>query len=191
MEKITAINELVSRYKKAGTTIQKEAILKSIAERRYIPYSNKMAFMQGIVNDVMMDINGKIRFNSPMKFVLFTCMMLSMYTCINVDPDNLLSEFDTLNKDGLVDILINPKNEKDAVIPTKEISECNVILNMLMDDFMTNRYETHAFIENQVERVTDVLGVFLQPLADKLSSMDEKDMVKLSKNIERLFKVTK
>ena len=60
---------------------------------------------------------------------------------------------------------------------------------------MTNQYETHSFISNQVERFGTLIGVTLKPVLEKISdqieSMDEKDIEKFANKFEKLLKRVK
>ena len=79
-----------------------------------------------------------------------------------------------------------------SLIPAKEISELRGMIDLKQRDTITNQYEIHSYISNQIERITEVGSVILKPVLDKLTTelenMDEKDIEKLSKALERGLK---
>ena len=62
-------------------------------------------------------------------------------------------------------------------------------------DIMTNQYEIHYYISNQVERVSTILGVTLKPVLEKISeqieNMSEEDVEKFANKFEKLLKRVK
>ena len=78
------------------------------------------------------------------------------------------------------------------MIPEKEITEFKMICDMKKDDIIFNQSTPKAFINQQIERVSTIFGVTLKPVLDKLATelenMDEKDIEKLSKALERGLK---
>lgn len=68
-------------------------------------------------------------------------------------------------------------------IPKRELQEFNSICNMVYDDIMTNYYEPHGFISNNLQRISNVLTHTSAPLfnslSKKVSNMDDKTFQKL------------
>ena len=66
------------------------------------------------------------------------------------------------------------------------------MIDLKQRDIMTNQYEIHSYISNQIERITEIGSIVLKPVLDKLATelenMDEKDIEKLSKALERGLK---
>ena len=60
---------------------------------------------------------------------------------------------------------------------------------------MTNQYETHSFISNQVERFGTLIGVTLKPVLEKISeqieNMSDEDVDKFTNKVEKLLKRVK
>ena len=82
-----------------------------------------------------------------------------------------------------------------SLIPASEISELRGMVDLKQRDIMTNQYEIHSYISNQIERITEVGSVVLKPILDKLATelenMDEKDIEKFTKALERGLKRVK
>ena len=79
-----------------------------------------------------------------------------------------------------------------SLIPAREISELRGMIDLKQRDIMTNQYEIHSYISNQIERITEVGSVVLKPVLDKLvnelENMDDSKIEKLSKALERGLK---
>ena len=69
------------------------------------------------------------------------------------------------------------------------------MIDLKQRDIMTNQYEIHSYISNQIERITEIGSIVLKPVLDKLATelenMDEKDIEKLSNKVEKLLKRVK
>ena len=79
-----------------------------------------------------------------------------------------------------------------SLIPAKEISELRGMVDLKQRDIMTNQYEIHSYISNQIERITEVGSVVLKPVLDKLATelenMDDSKISKIEKSFDRLLK---
>lgn len=66
------------------------------------------------------------------------------------------------------------------------------MIDLKQRDIMTNQYEIHAYISNQIERITEIGSIVLKPVLDKLAteleSMDDSKIEKLSKVLENRLK---
>ena len=82
-----------------------------------------------------------------------------------------------------------------SFIPENEFNEFKTILDMTQSDFMTNNYETKAFISNQIERIKNVLNVIVKPIADALSKkidkLSENDIEEFGNRLEKIIKRVK
>ena len=82
-----------------------------------------------------------------------------------------------------------------SLIPAREISELRGMVDLKQRDIMTNQYETHSFISNQVERFGTLIGVTLKPVLEKISeqieNMSDEDAEKFANKVEKLLKRVK
>lgn len=200
MEKNIKIEELVKKLSSITEKERIEYIKKNIKSEEYIPWNTKVALAKNIVRatsyrlekteeDVYKPTN-IIEVDSNNRFVLFVMKLIDTWTNIEVS-ENIAQDFDSLNRLGVVDIIMNPQNE---IIPAKELNEFNTVVESSFSDLLTNEYESHAFISNQITRITDVANVILQPLAEKLENMSDKDFAKLVGKFDKVasnFKVVK
>ena len=81
------------------------------------------------------------------------------------------------------------------MIPEKEITEFKMICDMKKDDIIFNQSTPKAFIKQQIERVSTILGVTLKPVLEKISeqieNMSEEDVEKFTNKFEKLLKRVK
>ena len=82
-----------------------------------------------------------------------------------------------------------------ALIPEKEVVTFKTILDMKLDDLMTNRYGVHAYVDEQMERFNAIapeIGKAFSPLIDKLNKQIESlDESKIEKMISKFGKFVK
>ena len=128
---------------------------------------------------------GNVNVKSDINYLFFCRMIVEQYTDLQVETEGFYEEYDLLNESGLLDKIMQ-------MIPEKEITEFKMICDMKKDDIIFNQSTPKAFINQQIERVSTIFGVTLKPVLDKLATelenMDEKDIEKLSKALERGLK---
>ncbi len=193
------VQEFVNQYNQTTEQMRPSFLDTHLMVEDYIGFNRKMTLAETIVKNstyatepvmedgqVVKDENGDVKYhqtnriqvNSCTRYILFVFTVIQTYTNINMDHTKMLDEFDLLNKEGLIEKIFE-------MIPKKEIDEMNKVVEKTYDDFMTNYYETHSFIANQVQRTTAVLSVVLKPLAEKISAMDEKE---IQKSVDKILK---
>ena len=69
------------------------------------------------------------------------------------------------------------------------------MIDLKQRDIMTNQYEIHSYISNQIGRITEVGSVVLKPVLDKLATelenMDDGKIEKFTNKVEKLLKRVK
>ncbi len=158
MESKINLNEFVEGYEKAKT---KSSYLKKFVVNNYVPYGEKVFLSNKIVESTSYDERKNVRIDSPSRYLLFVYTLLKSYTNLDLDASKMTECFDLLNKNGIVDELIKE-------IPENEINEFNKVLSMVYEDFMTNHYEIHGFIENIIEKISNVIDGTSPQLLDEL-----------------------
>ena len=161
------INTFLTLYKNKLKNGGAEDFVKEHIKNIYIPYEQKIAAANAIVNvsywNSDEESTKKFHVDSTAKYML-TCMtMLDLYTDIERSKSNgeMLSDFNKLNEYGIFDIIVSNINKR-------EIQEFNMVLQMLCDDIIANEYELHSFISNQVERFGAVLGSIIGPALENI-----------------------
>lgn len=185
-KEITA-KDLCDGYSKCATDNLKDKFFKDNFKLRteYIPYTTKIAIAEAIMKTCchLKDENGEdsyyVKVSSPFKYLSTIRQIIINYTNIIFnDPAerSFINEYDNLMACGLLDKVLEN-------IPKRELQEFNSICNMVYDDIMTNYYEPHGFISNNLQRISSVLTHTSAPLfnslSKKVSNMDDKTFQKL------------
>ena len=201
------IREFCENYKNRATDKLKEDYLKeNLKITTYLPFIKKDALAQNIVNATTYKFEdytkedgtigrrrtNQIQVNSTAQMLLFYRVIIENYTDLEVETEGFYEEYDALNESGVLFELTADFEGHPSLIPAKEISELRGMIELKQRDIMTNQYEIHSYISNQIERITEVGSIVLKPVLDKLATelenMDEKDIEKLSKALERGLK---
>ena len=66
-----------------------------------------------------------------------------------------MSDFNLLQKYGLVDVII-------SYIPEAQVAMFDSVLNMKSNDIMTNYYEPHAFVREQVIKFAPLIHKWIE-----------------------------
>lgn len=187
-------NELKEKYiKVAHSDKAVELLLKDITpdEKIYMSFMEKLTLARKIANASMINQEtNMMSLNTPAKFVLTMMSLIYKYTLIEeVSAEGYFSDYDELNSVGLIEMIV------EKIIPEHEYTEFNTILQMVCDDIMTNKFETHNFAYELAGMVTNVFVKVLEPIApalDKIAAMSEEDIDKvvnkLNKTLDRITK---
>lgn len=206
MEKIK-VKQFCEEYSNRATeSLKKQYLRDALKITPYVSIIKKDAYAQIIVNRSMYEqedyVNengetkrhstGRIKVNSVAQYVQFCRFVIELYTNLDIGKGDFIEEYDALSSTGLMDMLIIGSDNTEPLIPVNEIREFRTILDMKVKDAITNSYEPHAFISNQVERFGTLTGTILKPVLDKIAaeieSMDEIKIEKLMKAIDKGIK---
>lgn len=174
------LNAFITMYKIRKTDEEKLEFIKEHVKSDYIPFEKKADVAKAIVQ-VSYYVNEKdINDNDVKKFYvdsvakyMLTCMsIIDLYTDIerNKKEGKILEDFNVLNEYGIFDVLIQN-------IQPRELKEFNMIIQMTVDDLLTNEYEAHSFIRNQVERFGSLIGASIKPFIDQFDENTIKDLL--------------
>lgn len=200
MQKDFSVKSFVEEYEKipkASTTEAEKFLRSKLKTEKYLPYADKVSAADyivvsssyAIVKDgdelVQTDV---IKVTSPMRYVLFVMTVIDKYTNIEVNfKDNIMSEFDALNSNGLIEVIFSK-------IGDKEVAEFNTVLGMVADDFMANKFEFKNYVSEIVSKFADVAGKsipLIDKIVNKLDNLTEEDEKKLSGFIGKISKFIK
>lgn len=201
------IKEFCENYKNRATDKLKEDYLKeNLKITTYLPFIKKDALAQNIVNATTYKFEdytkedgttgrrrtNQIQVNSTAQMLLFYRVIIENYTDLEVETEGFYEEYDALNESGVLFELTADFEGHPSLIPASEISELRGMIDLKQRDIMTNQYEIHSYISNQIERITEVGSIVLKPVLDKLATelenMDDSKIEKLSKALERGLK---
>lgn len=186
MNKDFNVKSFVEEYEKCSGNDDKVKFLKSkLKTEKYMPYAEKLTHAENIINhssyamvkeDGVLKQTDRIALNSPMRYILFVMTVVDKYTNIEVDFKNIMPDFDALNSNSLIEVVF----EK---IGDKEISEFNTVVDMVLNDFMANKYQFKNYISDTLSRFSGLVekcAPLIDNITSKLDNMSEEDMEKLS-----------
>lgn len=184
MRKIT-IKNFVKGYLKCKTQDEKDKYIHDKLEiEAYVPFVKKITLIDNILKLSMFDKEtGNVKVKSNVEYLLTTRIFIENYTNLTVETDGFFEEYDELKKSGLFNILFIGHDEVTPLIPYEEITEFKFLLSKAKEDILTNKYEIHSFITEQVDRLKTVTEVALTPLADvledKIQNLSDEDKGKI------------
>ena len=194
MNKDFNVKSFVEEYEKQLIDADKTKFLRSkLKTEKYMPYADKLALAENIVKSssyAMIKEDGKLKqtdkiaLNSPMRYILFVMTVVDKYTNIEVNFGNIMPEFDALNSNSLIEIIFDKVGDK-------EMAEFNTVVDMVLNDFMANKYQFKNYIDDTLLKVYGLVekcAPLINNIADKLDNMSEEDAEKL---LGLLGKVTK
>jgi hypothetical protein len=197
MNKDFNVKSFVEEYEKCSNNDDKAKFLKSkLKTEKYMPYADKLALAENIVKsssyaivkeDGVLKQTDRIALNSPMRYVLFVMTVVDKYTNIEVDFKNIMPEFDALNFNSLIESIFEKVGDK-------ETAEFNTVVEMVLNDFMANKYQFKNYINDTLSRVSGLVekcAPLIDNIANKLDSMSEEDVEKLSGLLGKVTKLIK
>lgn len=141
---------------------------------KYIPLSEKIARADNIINaSYYIEVEKpdgtkekKFHVDSVVRMMLFKISLIDMYTDLERgEGDSVLDEYDQLCRSSALDIIIDS-------ISKNEFNEFTSVVECVANDVMTNEYELHAFVKDQVERFGMLIGTVLSPIIEKINVDD-------------------
>ena len=203
------IKEFCKEYSNRIDKLKGDYLKENLKITTYLPFIKKDALAQNIVNATTYKFEdyikedgttgrrrtNQIQVNSTAQMLLFYRVIIENYTDLEVETEGFYEEYDALNESGVLFELTADFEGHSSLIPAKEISELRGMVQLKQRDIMTNQYEIHSYISNQIERITQVGSIVLKPVLDKLATelenMDEKDIEKFTNKFEKLLKRVK
>lgn len=197
MNKDFNVKSFVEEYEKYSNNEDRTKFLKNkLKTEKYMPYADKLTLAENIINhssyamtkeDGVLKKTDKIALNSPMRYILFVMTIVDKYTNIEVNFKNIMPEFDALNFNSLIEVIF----EK---IGDKETAEFNTVVEMVLNDFMANKYQFKNYIDDTLLKVTGLVAKcapLINNITNKLDSMSEDDVEKLSGLLGKVTKFIK
>ena len=197
MNKDFNVKSFVEEYEKCSSNDDKVKFLKSkLKTEKYIPYADKLTLAENIINHssyAMIKEDGKLKqtdriaLNSPMRYILFVMTVVDKYTNIEVNFQNIMPDFYALNFNSLIEIIFEKVGDK-------ETAEFNTVVEMVLNDFMANKYQFKNYIDDTLLKVSGLVekcAPLIDNITSKLDSMSEDDVEKLSGLLGKVTKFIK
>ena len=181
------IKNFVESYSNFATQNLKDDYLKDNLEiTTYVPFVKKVTYAASLAQNTMIDKDtGNVRVSSESNYLFFVRSIIELYTDLEIENNAFYDEYDLLNESGLLDEIMQ-------MIPEKEINEFKMICDMKKDDIIFNQSTPKAFVNQQIERITNIASVALKPILDKLATelenIDDEKISKIEKSFDRLLK---
>lgn len=168
------VKNFVDEYKskkfmitKNGVDEKIEYLKKELNVKNYIPFADKRELCAAVIDACCTKEDGLVKVDSVSRYIVFTISIISHYTDLEFNSDeeyDSLDEYDMLCEAGLLNPIL-------ALIGD-EYATCNNILNMMMDDVMTNNNTVEAVLGHALGSVSDSLDDLIGALADKVEEME-------------------
>ena len=197
MNKDFNVKSFVEEYEKQLNDSDKAKFLRSnLKTEKYMPYADKLALAENIVKSssyAMIKEDGKLKqtdriaLNSPMRYILFVMTVVDKYTNIEVNFENIMPDFDALNFNSLIEVIFERVGDK-------ETAEFNTVVEMVLNDFMANKYQFKNYIDDTLLKISGLVekcAPLIDNITSKLDSMSEEDMDKLSSLLGKVTKFIK
>lgn len=171
MKKLS-VHDFVEGYKKCTNIEDKKEYIKSMVEVvPYVGFVKKTTIAEKIVQVTMHNDNGAISVDTSARYLFFVLNMINFWTNIEINFKSVAEEFDALAELDLDTQIFN-------CIPERERNEFRSILDMKVEDCITNEMSTKAFVRDQVVRFGELIGISCKPLLNKINesiqNLDEK-----------------
>ena len=194
------VKDFVDGYSKCTSDEQRKRYIKAnLVIEEYIPYEIKDAVAKKIIESTTHasadENSGTITapayyINTAAKNMLMKLNIINMWTNIQVDFNDSLSEYNMLCKSGLFATITK-------MIPEMEVGEFVSLVDWARDDFMLNEMSVQGFVSGQIRRITDTAKVFFEPLVEKfiknVDKIDENTIQKMftvaENNMKKLVKI--
>ena len=175
MSKITIKTFCKEYSNRVNDTLKKQYIKDNLEITSYVPFVKKDAIISNLLKATMIDKEtDNVKVNSSAEYLLMTRILIENYTNLTVETDGFYEEYDELKKSGLFNILLVGNDTIAPLIPIEEITEFKFLLSQKKADIMTNRYEIHSFITEQVDKIKALGEATLTPLIEVVSKkLDE------------------
>lgn len=183
------IKEFCETYNKLATQLQDKFIKDNIKFKKYVPFMTKVAYAETLAKVSMIDQeSGNVHVNSPAAYLQFCRAVIQLYTDLEIETSSFYEEYDLLKSTGLLDKLIVGEGQEGlSLIPANELAEFKTLCDMAKSDVVTNKLDTRAFIEDQVDRfallTSSVLAPVLDGVKDSIVNLDDAKVKKWIKPV--------
>lgn len=154
--KYISVKEFVKTIKnRASEDARRVYIEGTLAVKDYERYEVVCAICDQIIANSYFTTDGQFKVDSCKKYLLYVSALLNTYTNIKFDENDMLGDFNLLQRYGLIDVIIN-------YIPEAQVAMFDSVLNMKSNDIMTNYYEPHAFVKEQLVKFAPLIHGWIE-----------------------------
>lgn len=154
--KYVSVKEFIKTIKnRASEDARRVYIEGTLAVKDYEKYEVVCAICDQIIANSYFTTDGQFKVDSCKKYLLYVSALLNTYTNIRFDENDMLGDFNLLQRYGLIDVIIN-------YIPEAQVAMFDSVLNMKSNDIMTNYYEPHAFVKEQLVKFAPLIHGWIE-----------------------------
>lgn len=186
-EKITVEQFAKEYFEIKSKQLQEKYIKEKLKIKQYLPYNLKVALAKNIVNCSSFDENKNLNLSSTGRYLLYIRTVITQYTNLieNKENSSFLDEYDALASTELLELILSE-------IPQKEINEFKTIVNMVLDDTITQFTSPQIFVSDQIQRIMTIISKISEPLitsaAKAFDNLDEKETENIIKKLSGFVK---
>ena len=146
-----------------------EYIKKTLEVKDYVPFVEKRELCAQVLNACnTKDNSGLIKVDSVSRYIIFTLSIISKYTNLEFssgeDEIDSLDEYDMLCQADLLNPILD--------VIGAEYTTCNNMLNMMMEDIITNNNTIENVVGAVLGKLGDSIDDFITVISDKVESMN-------------------
>lgn len=160
------VNEFIEKYNEVkDDEISRQEFLCQRKTSDYVLFEVKVKVCDKILDATNHEEVGDVkvwRKRSAYQYLIFTQQLLGLYTDIEFADDSFMADFNALNKEGLIDELIN-------IIPEKEFNEFQFVMGLCSDDLESN--------ERNIMSLADGIGQIVSAISNADNSAIEEKPV--------------
>lgn len=180
MIKYVTVKEFVKSLKNRSSDDARRVYLEgTLAIKEYERYEVVCTICDQIIAASYFTADGQFKVDSCKKYLLYVSALLNTYTNIKFNENDALGDFNLLQRYGLVDVII-------SYIPEAQVAMFDSVLNMKSNDIMTNYYEPHAFVREQVVKFAPLIHKWIESFLGAAEDMvGEIDMNKVKEIVKK------
>ncbi len=179
-ENIT-VDELVAEYQRRSSDSAKKLYLESkIRTVEYMDYEVVQSLCDSIIAGSYLK-DGECYIDSCKSYYLYVFTIFNYYTNIEVHSNDFMREFNLLNKEGLIDVIL-------GAISENLMATFDAVFQMKKNDFMTNYYEPHSYVNRIIGKFIPFVSGFFEELGNQLKDVDWNGVSEALQNLQNTEK---
>ena len=144
---------------------EKEEYVKSKLIKQYVPYEEKQAACENIIKTtsfVNTEVGELYKRNTPACDLLFNLILIDKYFDIEIDFNNALKEYNTLEEKNYITLLLR-------IIPEREYISWQKMFGMVANDYMENNRSLVSYFETKLTAINKTADSFSEVLTSLIS----------------------
>ena len=175
------LSELIEKLNKRNSQNAKDAIFKTIEIKKYISYVTKEVSAKQIIqtahfvyptsknldkmdNKEIMNLKGVPSINYSKQYLFTALMLVDLYTNIEIDFANGVSEYDKLAEYGIMDYVI-------STIEDSEIKEFRMLIDYEFQIYFQKYHSVQSYIDIKFNEIESILVKSGGSFIDEIQSL--------------------